>query len=158
MIPPSWAAGLILLSVCAAGIWLDIRTRRLPNWLCLLALATGVAATMVLGQTSAIGSHLLHMALALFAGMALFQFGVIGGGDAKFYAAIAAWFPLSMAFYLLVSVSLAGLAGVLVWLGWRRLAGIRMRRDSGNDADKFPYGIAIGLGGILAILPRLGQS
>lgn len=152
MIAFAWPAALILVAVCAAGIWLDIRTRRLPNWLCLLALVTGLAATAMTGNWSAIGSHLVHVALALLAGMALFHFGVVGGGDAKFYAGIAAWFPLTLAINLLVSVSLAGLAAVLVWMAWRRLAGKKIRRNPETDADKFPYGVAVGLGAIAMML------
>jgi prepilin peptidase CpaA len=149
--PPEWMAGLVLAAICAAGIWFDVRERRLPNWLCLLALLTGIGVSFLTGHSSTIGSHLLHFAVALAAGLALFQFGLVGGGDAKFYAGIAAWFPFKAAGSLLLAVSLTGFAALLTWMVWRRMKRIPARRNAETDADKFPYGIAISLGAIWAL-------
>jgi prepilin peptidase CpaA len=85
--------------------------------------------------------------LALLAGMALFRFGWIGGGDAKFYAACAAWFPLASALYLLGAVSLAGLAVISLWFGWRQLTRARQRKPAGAFA-MVPYGLAVAIGAV----------
>jgi len=87
--------------------------------------------------------------LALLVGMALFRFGWIGGGDAKFYAAMAAWFPLRSSLQLLLAVSLAGLAVVLLWFVYRRATHVR----PGAKNDSFamvPYGVAVAVGAIAA--------
>src|SRR3546814_1971694 len=112
---------LILLALIAS--WLDISARRLPNWLTLLTLAAGIAVTIFDAGFSALGSHLAHTIIALLVGMILFRFGVIGGGDAKFYAAVASWFALSGAPGLLLAVSLSGLVIFFVWFVWRRATG-----------------------------------
>ena len=51
--------GAVLLAIFAAialcGFWLDVRYRLLPNWLALLAAATGLAAAAWTGGAGAAG-------------------------------------------------------------------------------------------------------
>src|SRR5687768_10415697 len=88
------AAGAILLMIAATGMWLDVRHRRLPNWLCAVTLLAGIAVAAI-SSASIVQGQILHAAIALVVGIALFAMGWIGGGDAKYYAALAGWFPLS---------------------------------------------------------------
>jgi prepilin peptidase CpaA len=82
--------------------------------------------------------------------MILTAFRWIGAGDAKFYAAIAAWLPIQLGLWLVVSVALAGLLLVVgVWM--KRRGRITRTSAEQSDFDKLPYGIAIGLGGLLAV-------
>lgn len=146
---------LILLALIAS--WLDISARRLPNWLTLLTLAAGIAVTIFDPGFSALGSHLAHTIIALLVGMILFRFGVIGGGDAKFYAAVASWFALSGAPGLLLAVSLSGLVIFFVWFVWRRATGKPIRAPSPDSkADKLPYGIAIAAGAVIQYFQLVG--
>ena len=137
-----------LLALCAlAGAWLDMVSRRLPNWLCLMTALAGLAAAFVDGGAAAPLSHAMHASIALMVGMVLFRLGWIGGGDAKFYAACAVWFPLASALYLLGAVSLAGLAVIALWFGWRQLA----RAGQSKPGDAFamvPYGVAVAIGAV----------
>ncbi len=142
-------ATTVLAVAALLGAWLDVASRRLPNWLCLLTAITGLASAAVLGGTAAFISASGHMLIALMLGMALFRFGLIGGGDAKFYAACAAWFGLGQALHLLGIVSVVGLTLVIIWFGYRQIAGKR-RRDRTGKFDLVPYGVAIGLGSIAA--------
>jgi prepilin peptidase CpaA len=141
------------ISLVALGLvasWLDVSKRRLPNWLSLLTLAAGLIVTGLSAGFSAVGSHLAHAAVALLVGMVLFRFGVVGGGDAKFYAAIAAWFGWSGAAGLLLSVSLCGIAIFLGWFVWRRATKKPIRTPAkASDGDKLPYGLAIAAGGVI---------
>lgn len=137
-----------LLALCAlVGAWLDMASRRLPNWLCLTTALAGLAMAFVEGGAAAVPSPAIHAALALIVGMVLFRFGWIGGGDAKFYAACAAWFPLGSALYLLGAVSLAGLAVITLWFGWRQLTRARQRKPGGAFA-MVPYGLAVAIGAV----------
>jgi prepilin peptidase CpaA len=88
--------------------------------------------------------------------MALFAMRAIGGGDAKFYAALAAWFPLSMGLYYLFYVSLAGLALLVVWFLARKFM-LRTLPDLKPDSPfrKLPYGVAIGAGATIGHLAAL---
>ena len=146
---------LILLALIAS--WLDISARKLPNWLTLLTLAAGIAVTIFDAGVSALGSHLAHALLALLVGMLLFRFGIVGGGDAKFYAAVASWFSLSAAAGLLLAVSVSGLVIFLAWVIWRRVTGKPIRPPSPDSkSDKLPYGIAIAAGAVIQYFQMAG--
>ena len=79
--------------------------------------------------------------------MALFAAGLFGGGDAKFYAGMAAYFPLSAGFSLLLYVAIAGGILALGWIVGRRMLGGKFAEPKGAYA-KLPYGVAIAAGGL----------
>lgn len=140
-----------LVALILAGIlasWFDIRERRLPNWLCIAVALAGLASAMLAGGASALGWQALHAAIALVIGMGLFAARIIGGGDAKYYAATAAWFGLSAALQLLVSVALSGLLVLLVWAIVRRTKGLAVFQLGKSKEARLPYGVAIALGSI----------
>lgn len=110
---------------------------------------TGLACAGATGGLDALASHVVHFLLALAGGMLLFRLGMIGGGDAKFYAGCAAWFALPQAMSLLVTVTLAGF---LLFLGWfivRRIQRRPIRAASDRPFDRLPYGLAIAGGTLL---------
>ena len=147
------AGGAVLAAIGGVGAYLDIRTRRLPNWLCLIGLLAGAGFSVIQGGWTLAVMALLHALVALLVGMGLFAMRWVGGGDAKFYAAMAAWFPLQAGLGLLVAVSLTGLMLLIAWLPFRRRL---MRADSGlaldSDFRKVPYGVAIAGGGLISFI------
>jgi prepilin peptidase CpaA len=145
-------ASLALGTIAAIGSYLDLRYRRLPNWLCAIALVAGLALVVAMGSWGAVPSSLLHVLIALAVGIGLFALGAIGGGDAKFYAALAAWFPLRDGFLLIGAVSLAGLVLLAAWLPWRVARRRRQPPVDGDVFDKLPYGVAIALGAVVAFV------
>jgi prepilin peptidase CpaA len=136
--PALWPA----LAVAGLGALLDLKDRRLPNWLC-AALAVAAAAGLAYSAGPEIlGWAFVHALLALAVGMVLFRFGAIGGGDAKFYSAAACAVPLSQALPLLGWTSVVGLGLIIVMLV------MRAAKRGGKDALKLrgwsvPYGVAI---------------
>jgi prepilin peptidase CpaA len=139
------ACAALVVSAALAG-WNDVRHRRIPNWLCTVTALAGLGFAVWLSGFPAAWSNGLHFLIALVAGMLLFRMGVFGGGDAKYYAAVAAWFSLGHAVMLLLAVTLSGLVLLVVWFSARRLAGIPVRRKLTGGMDALPYGIAIGAG------------
>lgn len=139
--------GSIIASVCLAATiiaaaYLDVRFRVLPNWLCLLCAAAGLGIAISQSGTPEFLWHLAHSAIALVIGVSLFAGQIWGGGDAKFYAAVALWFPANEFFSLVWWISLAGLALVIGLLLLRRRA-----EGAGWSVVKgVPYGVAIGAG------------
>ncbi len=129
---------LCLVIGAVGAIW-DIGWRRLPNLLCLALAVAGLVAVAVTGGVSALPSSLAHAAIALVIGMILFRFGVIGGGDAKFYAAAACSLPLAYALPLLGWTSVSGLALLLVMMATR----LAMRKPATPKGWSVPYGVAI---------------
>ncbi|HEX7750942.1 MAG TPA: prepilin peptidase [Novosphingobium sp.] len=139
----------VLVAACLAAGWGDLSVRRIPNWLCAATAIAGLGFAFLAGGWPALGAHAAHAALALVIGMGLFAVGAFGGGDAKFYAAVAAWFALGEAAVLLMAVALCGLVLLLVWFTYRRAAGKPVRRTGGDPADSLPYGLAIGGGAMI---------
>lgn len=145
----------LLAGIGLTGAWLDLRTRRLPNWLCGLGFVAGIAFALATGGWTMAGAALLHALLALVVGAGLFALGGIGGGDAKFYAALAAWFPLKAGLQLLVCVSLTGLLLLIVWVLIRqRLMQAHSGLPKDSDFRKLPYGVAIAGGALVAFFMR----
>ena len=134
--------------LCAA--WLDAKFRRLPNALVAAVAGLGLAATAGYSGWANAGSGALHATIALVIGLALYSRGIIGGGDVKYYAGVAAWFPLASGFRLLSFVSLAGLGLVASWYLWKRAVGPSASLASAADQNKLPFGIAIAAGAVLA--------
>lgn len=148
------ALAAIFTLFALAGAGYDIRTRRIPNWLNAAFMVVGIVLALVLVDWQTALSGLGHFAGALVVAMIIFALKLWGGGDAKFYAASAAWFPVTEALGLFVSIALAGLLVAIVWIVIYKLTGRKIKRG-----DKvMPYGVAIALGGIVMQLsnPALG--
>jgi len=140
-----------------SGAMTDIRERRLANWLSLALLLFGLAHGFSLGGFAELGWHGAHAAIALLVGMALFALGVIGGGDAKFYAGVAAYFPISAGLDLLLWVALSGGVAVIGWFGLRMV--LRREKPSPESLQaKFPYGVAIAAGALLVGWQVVGNA
>ena len=77
----------------------------------------------------------------------MFLAGIFGGGDGKFYAAVASFFPLAGMLPLFVAITLVGLVLAIFWFLIKRIW--RGKFDKKGDFGKLPYGVAIG-GGALA--------
>lgn len=154
MIQPPLTLPLLLVTGGYAA-WSDVKYRRLPNLLTVMVAGLGLSYTAIGASLSAAVSGLLHGVAALLVGLALYSRGMMGGGDIKYYAAIATWFPLSQGFRLLGMVSLAGLALLAGWLIWRRLAGTPIKFKASEDGDKLPFGVAIAAGAVLVAIGNL---
>ena len=151
-----WPLGLTVL--LAIGAYTDVTARRLPNWLSLALLVTGLAFAAVQGGLPTLGWHAAHAAIALLIGMALFATGGFGGGDAKFYTGMAAWFALADGLNVLLWVSIAAILLIIGWIVLKRTL-LASREKPEGDFAKFPYGLAIAVGGIIAAwIPLMGPA
>ena len=149
--PALWPA----LAVAGVGALLDIKDRRLPNWLCAALAVAGAGGLAFSAGLEILAWAFVHAVLVLAIGMVLFRLGVIGGGDAKFYSAAACAVPLSQALPLLGWTSVVGLGLIVVMLVMRAAKGggkgvVVLRGWS------VPYGVAIFGGFALAISSPLG--
>lgn len=142
------------LAMIFGAIW-DLTTMTIPN---MLTAALAVAFLMLvpfsgLGWQEA-GLHLAAGAAMLVVGMVMFGFGWIGGGDAKFLAAIALWLGWSdlLGYLLLASVLGGALTLVLLWFRSMPLPPVLIRREwiarLHDRKAGIPYGVALGLGGL----------
>jgi len=145
-----WALTCLLL----LAAWSDARRFLIPNlYPALIMLIFPVALLTSFPFEAPLWSHMMHFAVALVAGMALFRFGWFGGGDVKLYAAVTLWFGISSALFLFVVTTVSGGLVVLV-----RLAFYFLKLSVGSGGPKvrlldrrIAYGIAIATGGIASI-------
>ena len=143
----------------------DLASYEIPNWLT-LAITVDFLAAALAGSygISLVGWHLSAGLAVLFAGALLFAWGVVGGGDAKLLAACAVWVGWTgLARFILAVVIIGGLFALLVlWLRRAKLHGSWTEkpwiRRLLSDEEGLPYGVAIGLGGMLTLgkLPWAG--
>ena len=158
---------VFVLAMGAAGLW-DLRTRQIPNWLTLGALA------LALGFRALTGVHPLldglgGAGLGFVAGLLLMVAGALGGGDGKLLMATGAFFGLRpfVGALLLIAI-LGGFLGIgeairqrailpalynaggmlRRWLTFGK-AGAEPRTLDTPGAVAVPYGVAIALGAIV---------
>ena len=160
---------MLVLSIVAAIF--DIRSRRIPNWLVLAGLVSGLVLNGVLAGLAGLGSSLLGFGLALLIYVPLFVLRAMGGGDVKLMAALASLCGPYNWLVLFVFASLAGgIFAILVVFGrhaarstfvntvhiLRELARGRMPFRSNpaldiahESSNSIPHGVAIAAGVIL---------
>lgn len=138
----------------------DLVAMTISNRLCLALIAGFAICAAVLGLSlGEIGWHLTAGALVLAIAFSLFAAGWIGGGDAKFAAAIALWFGFDqLGSYFAIAGILGGILTLLLlrlrsqplpvlaekWRWARRL-------HAANEG--VPYGIALAFAALL-VLPE----
>lgn len=121
-----------------------------------------VAAFAVIAPMTGMGweSYGLHFAAAfgvLVVTFCLFAIGGMGGGDAKLLAATALWmgFGMELVIYLVWSTLIGGVLTLAI-LSYRGSAlavytgHFRLLRYLADREEGIPYGIALGIGGMLA--------
>jgi prepilin peptidase CpaA len=119
--------GWMSLTLASLAALYDVRTRRVPNWLTLSALAVAPLAHALAacgaqgadGALRAAGSSLLGVVLCGTVPLVLWRCGYVGGGDVKLLAAMGAvlgpTLGLELAFYAFLLASLF----IAFRLGWR---------------------------------------
>jgi prepilin peptidase CpaA len=168
----AWGAVFSLL--LAVGCVYDWRTRKIPNELVAVLLATGwLFALYSPDIPRAIGASLAGTALGFGIWIAFHVAGAIGAGDVKFFAAAGAWLGPGLTWRAALIGALAGGVLALAFLLREGRLGMVLRRmalaaSAGSmtvlhdrSADQrprhrpLPYGVALALGALAAAwLPR----
>jgi prepilin peptidase CpaA len=151
--------------VLAALALSDLRSRRLPNvWVSAFAALYLLQAALNGTTLNEFAAHAALGALSLALAAALFQLRWLGGGDVKFGAAVFFWCGPTYAVALLIIVSALGaLLGVsMLALAWAcrhpALSGLARRMTWISTARGVPYGVALALGGTVAVLLQPAAS
>jgi len=160
--PLQWA----ILALLAYAAWRDVAARIIPDALPAALLALGLAARAPLGAAAAAAS-LAAAALLLVLLLPLAMRGLLGGGDVKLAAAVAAGLPPAATWDFTLSSAVAGGALGLLYLLLAPLAppleqrvargaGL-LRRVAVAEARRIrrrgplPYAVALGAGAALAM-------
>jgi prepilin peptidase CpaA len=146
---------LFPFAMALAAVW-DLLTMKIPNRLsAILAVGYFAAAALAGVPLADIGMHVLCGMAILAATFAMFNFGWIGGGDAKLAAATALWIGWSPLAEYGLSSAIAGGALTLIILMGRRIALPQVLASQAwiarlhNAKTGIPYGIALALGGLI---------
>ena len=139
----------------------DAASYTIPNWISLALVAAFVPAAAAAWQAevapAVIGVCVVVGLLALLAGMAMFAFGWIGGGDAKLFAACALWLGWQgLAPFLFWTTISGGVMAAMLLVARRHgaqfvgsNAPMWLSRLFSRTAD-VPYGVAIAFGALMA--------
>ncbi|CAB3749973.1 A24 family peptidase [Paraburkholderia humisilvae] len=159
---------VLLLVITAAA--LDLRTRRIPNWLVATALVAALPAQWML--YGAVDGLAVWFAGSLVGGLIFlpgYMVRAVGAGDVKLMAAVGAWFGISGAIETaMIACAIGGVWALTVMLlkrrmkdglsntysmllsvtgGWRQVVqhGEVMRALS---VGRMPFGVAIAIGAL----------
>lgn len=158
---------VLLLALLAVAAYADLASRRIPNWVPVAIAATGIAAQLArAGERAALAATVASL-VALAVLLVPWRLRLMGGGDAKLAVALVAWvYPDRLTLFLLAA-AISGVALAVPYLGGmlRRAAAARAVAGSVSGAAwavgrqagatrEVPFGVAIALGGALAVLWR----
>jgi prepilin peptidase CpaA len=108
----AWWPVLILL---VAATVMDVRSRRIPNWLALPFLAAGVITNATCHGMKGLGQSMGGIALAVAVTGVFCWLRGMGMGDLKLCAAVGGWIGPAQLGTALVATGLAGGALALIW-------------------------------------------
>src|SRR5713101_6923153 len=124
---------LVISTVAGSGAVsaaVDLRTRRVPNWLTLAITGLGVSLAATHLTTTSVGSALGGFAVGLLLMLPGHVVGATGAGDVKLFAATGAFIgPTHMVTAFLYTALAGGVMAIVVSL-WRR----RLRQTVGDTA------------------------
>ena len=109
-------APLVVLLVWAAAT--DVRARRIPNWLTLPMVVTGLAHSLLASSHGGVWGSLAGVAAGFGLTFAMFALGAMGGGDVKLFAGIGAWLGPAGVFYVFLVETVLGMVIVLAQAAW----------------------------------------
>jgi prepilin peptidase CpaA len=154
-------SSLAVLFAAAAAVC-DVRTRRIPNRLVLLALATALVSQFAAWGVRGIGGAAFAGAIALLLMSIGFAFGGIGAGDVKLMAAMGTFAGLTALPLLMLCTALAGGAMAVTAILCRNSAmttqhGVRSGRGIEPAPLTLPYAVPIACG-VLAVFCNAFRS
>jgi prepilin peptidase CpaA len=155
----------LTLGACLVAAYLDIRRRRIPNWLT-ASLAIAAIAVHAFSGIRAVGESIAVMAVLTALGTLLYSRGGIGGGDIKLAIAASGMvsFPLCIPFLLYTAIGGGLLAIVFVIVrGGARASfsrAIMLTASSGaqglsvEKSETLPYAVAFAFGATMVVLAQ----
>jgi prepilin peptidase CpaA len=111
----AWWPTFVVLVIAVA---IDIRSRRIPNWLSLPFLVTGIVLSAWRGGLPGFERSIEGVGLALAVAGVLCYLRGMGMGDLKLFAAVGAWVGPGQLFFALIATGIAGgflAAGYALW-------------------------------------------
>lgn len=124
---------LMLIPLLALLVWaaaVDLRDRRIPNWLTLSLLLSGLMQSLVVRSQLSISEAALGMLVGFGLMFVPFALGAMGGGDVKLMSGVGAWLGAMGVFQVFVIAAVVGLVIVLVQCSMQGRLGLLFRNSS----------------------------
>jgi prepilin peptidase CpaA len=102
-----------LFVLLAIGSLIDLRDRRIPNWLTMGIALAGIAQSFMAYPTVSPSHSLAGFGVGFILPLILFLLNAIGGGDVKLLAAVGAWVGPVNIILIFIAKDLVGLVIVL---------------------------------------------
>ena len=160
---------VILVAGTGTGAAVDLVTRRIPNGLVAVTAVVGLVAAAVGASDVSFGSSLLGLGVGIILMLPGHLFGATGAGDVKLFGAVGAVVGMERILWAFGYTAIAGGVFALIWALHRDRLGLTLRRVVGvlgrpgrarptilspRADNRFPYGPAIAVGSVLALLLR----
>ena len=161
--------GAVFTALLVAGCVSDWRTRKIPNELVAVILATGWLFALYSPDVwRALGMSVAGTVLGFAIWIAFYLAGAIGAGDVKFFAAAGAWLGPGLTWRAALIAAVAGGVLAIAFLVLEKRLGVVLRRmamaaSSGSLAGvadqpgvraggrrPLPYGVALAIGALVA--------
>jgi prepilin peptidase CpaA len=163
----------VLIFLVLAGAWSDVRTRKIPNWIPVSGVVSGLLLqSWHVGAQGAMTS-IAGAALGFGIFVPMYILGGMGAGDVKLFSAVGALIgPQSLVLVFVLTGLLGGVAAVLLAVSRGRLRETLQRTgelmldvsrlrwqqakasSSAAGALRLPYGAVIAGGTLLALIVR----
>ena len=159
----------MLVAGAGTGAAIDLVTRRIPNGVVAVTAAAGMLAAAAGASDISFGSSLLGLGVGIMLMLPGHLFGATGAGDVKLFGAVGAVVGVERILWALGYTAIAGGLFALIWACHRGRLTLTLRRvldplgRSGRARatvtapgahNQFPYGPAIAVGSVLAVLLR----
>ena len=165
------AADIVILSVTGLSVLFDLCVRRIPNWLILFGLGSGLILNLYRGLDQ-FAYSLLGFVVGIVIFVIPFSLGWIGAGDVKYFGVVGAllgvqWLPRVL-FYSAIVAGVIAVGYVVTgrhklrffsgtWadlkiaiLTFGRILPAPKNIEASNGSRSVPWGVAFGLGTIFA--------
>ena len=165
-----WPTCIVLIIAAAT----DIRSRRIPNWLVVPFLASGIIWSGITGGLEGAAQSVTGISIAVGVLGVLCYLRGMGMGDLKLCAGVGAWVGPAQMISALVATAIAGGFLAMAYSLWHRSLGkclddtgdlvVALCRDGvrpqptmrldNPDAVKLPYAVAIAIGTLFSFYAR----
>jgi len=159
----------MIIAGAGTGAAIDLVTRRIPNSVVAVTAAAGVLAAAGGASDIPVGSSLLGLGVGIMLMLPGYLFGATGAGDVKLFGAVGAVVGVERILWAFGYTAIAGGGLALIWALYRGRLTLTLRGVLGvlgrsgrakatmtapEAHNRFPYGPAIAVGSVLAVLLR----
>jgi|SRR5581483_8284797 len=115
--------------LCIAAV-IDWSSRRIPNWLTMLILLSGISGSFIAGHVVSPGQAMLGTLVGFAIPFVLFAMGALGGGDVKLLAGIGSWLGPIIVTKIFLAAAIVGMLIVLVQCAKQRRLSALLRNSA----------------------------